>query len=158
MLAFIPTNRLGRSEILRAWRLSLSLLLTWAGVQAMHAQTGGGLGCVIDAGISPQEVCKGDHVVLGGNPTIPYNLSQEYASVLWSVLEGDSVAFDPSPYVPNPLIAAEWRLCATDGRLTVDRVQLVQLTLSQPHLLPGACNSCFSAWILARKRNVSMVF
>ena len=73
----------------------------------MHAQTGGGLGCVIDAGISPQEVCKGDHVVLGGNPTIPYNLSQEFASVSWSVLEGDSVAFDPSPDVPNPSVQVD---------------------------------------------------
>lgn len=31
----------------------------------------GGLGCLVDAGISPQEVCIDDHIFLGGNPTVP---------------------------------------------------------------------------------------
>ncbi len=154
MLAFIPTNRLGRSEILRAWRLSVSLLLTWAGAQAMHAQTGGGLGCVIDAGISPQEVCKGDHVVLGGNPTIPFNLSQEYASISWSVLEGDSVAFDPSPYVPNPSVQVDVtttflvELVLNDGSVCSSTITLIPIT--EPMLdLQGSWTQCGGSTFLS---------
>ena len=123
-------------------------------VQAMHAQTGGGLGCVIDAGISPQEVCKGDHVVLGGNPTIPYNLSQEFASVSWSVLEGDSVAFDPSPYVPNPSVQVDVtttflvELVLNDGSVCSSTITLIPIT--EPMLdLQGSWTQCGGSTLLS---------
>ena len=58
MLAFIPTNRLGGSEILRAWRLSVSLLLTWAGVQAIRTPKPAAVLAASSMVNFPQEVQK----------------------------------------------------------------------------------------------------
>lgn len=109
---------------------------------------------MIDAGISPQEVCKGDYVQLGGNPTIPFNLSQEYASVTWSVVEGDSVTFDPSPEVPNPFVQVDntttfmVELVMNDGSVCSSTITLVPITA--PMLdLQGSWTQCGGSTLLS---------
>ena len=65
----------------------------------------GGLGCLVDAGISPQEVCIEDHIALGGSPTVPEALSGEVASLVWSVVTpGVSVEFYPNAFDDNPQV------------------------------------------------------
>ncbi len=105
MLLFVSTKI---SEIPENLLVSLLVCLLSLGcLNPLWAQPGGGggLGCLIDAGISPQEVCLNDHVFLGGNPTIPTALSSEVASLEWIVVAGGAdVSFVPSPYVPNPQV------------------------------------------------------
>ena len=153
MFEFVATNCVVRHEIRTGcrWLSILALLLTCS--WAAQAQTGGGLGCVVDPGISPQEVCKGDHVQLGGNPTVPYNLSNEYASVEWSVVEGDSVTFDPSPFVQNPFVQVEntttflVELVLNDGSVCSNTITLIPIT--EPMLdLQGSWTQCDGSTVL----------
>lgn len=154
MLPFVATNRPWAPYKSGALRLLVLTVVTAMSLHQGQAQTGGGLGCVIDAGISPQEVCKGDLIQLGGNPTIPYNLSEEYTDVVWSVIEGDSVTFDPSPYVPNPFVQVEntttflVELLLNDGSVCSNAITLIPIT--EPMLdLQGSWTQCEGSTFLS---------
>ena len=82
MFAFSPTNS---RYIGMKWTpfsnllLLIPLLVFWVNVSL--AQTGGGLGCLVDAGIDYQEVCEVDHISLGGTPLVDEALAGEVARV-----------------------------------------------------------------------------
>lgn len=108
----------------------------------------GGLGCLVDAGISPQEVCINDHISLGGSPTIPEALSGEFASLVWSVVTpGVSVDFYPSAFEENPQVYIDQEttflvtMTLNDGSTCTDEITLVPIT--QPTLdLPETLVQC----------------
>ena len=78
MAVFSSSNAQGMAWSSSKWTATLVLMfsasLAWA--------QPGGLGCLVDAGISPQEVCVDDHIFLGGNPTVPEAFSGEVASIM----------------------------------------------------------------------------
>ena len=108
----------------------------------------GGLGCLVDAGISPQEVCIADHIFLGGSPTIPPALLDEVESIEWTVLtEGVDGDFFPNPFVANPQVFVTTpttflvELTLTDGSSCSNEITL--LPIEQPTIdLQGSWTQC----------------
>lgn len=104
MLDFATTN-LGMLRFCQKAPIVFAVFACFSSPFLSFAQPGGGLGCLVDAGISPQEVCVDDHIFLGGNPTVPTALANEVASIEWTVLAGDpNVEFSPNAFVANPQV------------------------------------------------------
>ncbi|MGB1055632.1 MAG: gliding motility-associated C-terminal domain-containing protein [Flavobacteriales bacterium] len=131
-----------------AGKLLLTAMFFWIwSVPLTLAQTGG-LGCLVDAGISPQEVCIEDHVFLGGTPTIPSALAGEVSSIQWSVVSPDiDVEFSPNAEVPNPQVYVtqpttfEVALVLTDGSSCSSQITLIPI--EEPSLdLQGSWTQC----------------
>jgi len=108
--------------------------LSFVLVHAFAYAQPGGLGCLVDAGISPQEVCIDDHIFLGGNPAVPEALANEIASVQWVVLSGDpNIDFFPSAEVENPQVYVEEpttfgvTLVLNDGSVCTDEITLLPI-------------------------------
>lgn len=107
-----------------------------------------GLGCLVDAGISPQEVCIEDHIALGGSPTVPEALSGEVASLVWSVVTPDvSVEFYPDASDENPQVYIDQvttfqvTMTLSDGSTCSSEVTL--MPIAQPTLdLPETLVQC----------------
>ena len=105
------------------------------------------LGCVVDAGIDPQEVCRLDHIQLGGSPTVNETLSAELQSLEWTVLSGSNVEFMSSTSDENPMVQIEETsvfqvtLTLTDGSVCLDSITLVPIV--EPTLdLQGSWVQC----------------
>ena len=136
MPAFVPTKLTSARALVSFWSF-VTLAVLFCLPLAAFAQPGGGLGCLVNAGISPQEVCINDHIFLGGNPTVPPALAGEVQSIEWSVLSGDPNAeFSPSAYVPNPQVYVtepttfQVTLTLTDGSVCENEITL--LPIEQP--------------------------
>ena len=144
MAVFPSSNAHGLVWFCSKWTATLVLLfsasLAWA--------QPGGLGCLVDAGISPQEVCVDDHIFLGGNPTVPEALSGEVASIMWSVVTpGVEVEFSPSAFEANPQVyidqvtTFEVTMTLNDGSTCSSQVTL--MPIEQPTLdLPTSIVQC----------------
>jgi hypothetical protein len=105
------------------------------------------LGCVVDAGIDPQEVCQLDHIQLGGAPTVNETLSTEAQSLEWTVLSGANVEFMSPTSAENPMVQIEETsvfqvtLTLTDGSVCLDSITLVPIV--EPTLdLQGSWVQC----------------
>lgn len=105
------------------------------------------LGCVVDAGIDPQEVCQLDHIQLGGAPTVNETLSAEAQSLEWTVVSGANVEFMSPTSAENPMVQIEETsvfqvtLTLTDGSVCVDSITLVPIV--EPTLdLQGSWVQC----------------
>ena len=147
MLAFVPTKLTQARTAVSLWSL-LTLGAMFCLPLSAFAQPGGGLGCLVNAGISPQEVCINDHIFLGGNPTVPPALAGEVQSIEWSVLSGDpNVEFSPNAFVPNPQVYVsepttfQVTLTLTDGSVCENDITL--LPIEQPTMeLEGSWVQC----------------
>ena len=103
---------------------------------------------MVDAGISPQEVCIEDHITLGGTPTVPEALSGEVASLVWSVVTpGVSVEFFPNAFDTNPQVYIDQvttfqvTMTLSDGSTCTSEVTL--MPIAQPTLaLPETLVQC----------------
>lgn len=103
---------------------------------------------MVDAGISPQEVCIEDHIALGGSPTVPEALSGEVASLVWSVVTpGVSVEFYPNAFDDNPQVYIDQittfqvTMTLSDGSTCSSEVTL--MPIAQPTLdLPETLVQC----------------
>lgn len=126
-------------KVLRSLILALTtvLCLPFSGL----AQTDP-LGCVVNAGIDPQEVCRLDHIQLGGSPTVNETLSAELQSLEWTVLSGSNVEFMSSTSDENPMVQIEETsvfqvtLTLTDGSVCLDSI-----TSTKQNILPPTLNT-----------------
>jgi hypothetical protein len=137
MRTYFSINSLA-DKVLRLILLALTtvLCLPFSGL----AQTDP-LGCVVNAGIDPQEVCRLDHIQLGGSPTVNETLIAELQSLEWTVLSGSNVEFMSSTSDENPMVQIEETsvfqvtLTLTDGSVCLDSITLVPIV--EPTLRPS---------------------
>ena len=101
-MSISSTNNLERAMLATLARRSFAaILLVAVSASLVHAQSD----CLVNAGITPQEVCLADHISLGGNPTVPSALTTDVANIQWTVVTPRvDASFEPSatPLHPDP--------------------------------------------------------
>ena len=92
MMSISSTNNLERAMLATLAKHSFAaLLLVAVSASLVHAQSD----CLVNAGITPQEVCLADHISLGGNPTVPSALTTDVANIQWTVVTPGVTSFEP---------------------------------------------------------------
>ena len=127
-----------------AMRSFAAILLVAVSASLVHAQSD----CLVNAGITPQEVCLADHISLGGNPTVPSALTTDVANIQWTVVTpGVDATFEPSANHPNPQVylsqttTFQVELTLNDGGSCTSQITLTPI--EQPTLnLQGSWTQC----------------